>query len=231
MVRHGAVTPACGQAVRAPRSPTCGAACAATAISVPASSTAMAASSLPRAAALIVRPRRSSTRSSSSEPSSSERNLVIEVAALAAGAGHGGLARRARTRGAELAPAGFVAAEVTAATATGTVQHGELRIEALQHDLGGIAILARLILPFAGLQGAFEIDLGALLQILLGDLAEPLVEDDHAVPLGLFLALSGRLVAPAFGGGHPQIRDRPAVLGTPDFRIRTEIADQDDLVH
>src|SRR5258708_26232778 len=122
-----------------------------------------------------------------------------------------------------------MAAEVAAAP--GPVQHGELRIEALQHDLGGIAVLARLVLPFAGLQGAFEINLGALLQILLHDLAEPLVEDDDAVPLGLFLAFSGRLVAPAFGGGHPQIRDRPAVLGAPDFRIRTEISDQDDLVH
>ncbi len=99
------------------------------------------------------------------------------------------------------------------------VQHGERRVEALQHHLGGVFILAVLVLPFACLQSAFEVNLRALLQVLLGDLAEALVEDHHAVPLGLFLALAGGLVAPAFRGRDPQIGDRPPVLRAPDFGI------------
>ena len=77
----------------------------------------------------------------------------------------------------------------------------------------------------------FEINLRALLQILLDDLAEPFTEDHHAVPFGLFLALAGGLVAPALRGRDAQIGDRAAVLGAPDFRVRAEIADQNDLVH
>src|SRR5260370_33334280 len=51
------------------------------------------------------------------------------------------------------------------------------------------------------------------------------------MPLGLFLAVAGRLVAPAFGGRHAQIGNRPPVLGPPDFRILAEISDQNHLVY
>ena len=88
-----------------------------------------------------------------------------------------------------------------------------------------------LVGPFAGLQRAFDVNLGALLQILLDDLAERLGEDHHAVPLGFFLALAGGLVAPGLGGRHAQIGDRPPVLGPPDFRILAEISDQNHLVY
>src|SRR5207302_2823751 len=81
------------------------------------------------------------------------------------------------------------------------------------------------------LQLALDVNFGALLEILFGDLAEPFIEDDHAVPLGLFLALAGRLVAPAFGGRDTEIGNRPPILGTPDFRILAEISDQNHLVH
>src|SRR5262249_9124171 len=86
------------------------------------------------------------------------------------------------------------------------------------------------ILPFACLELAFEVDLRALLQILLGDLGEPLAENDHAMPFGLFATFAGGLVAPVFGGGDAQVRDRPAVLGAADFRIGAQIADENDLV-
>ena len=99
------------------------------------------------------------------------------------------------------------------------IEHGERRVEALQHHFGGVFLDAVLVGVFAGLQLALEIDFGALLQILLDDLAQPFIEDHHAVPLGLFLALAGRLVAPAFRGGDGKIGDRPPVLGAPDFRI------------
>src|SRR5262249_3439084 len=68
------------------------------------------------------------------------------------------------------------------------------------------------------------------LQVLLGDLAEPFIEDHDAMPLGLFLALAAVLVAPGLRGGDAQIRDRPPVLGTADFWILAEISNQNDLV-
>ena len=60
-------------------------------------------------------PSRTLRRHTSCRPCVLERNLVIEVTALAAGAGHGWLALRARTGGAEITPRGFIAAEVAAA--------------------------------------------------------------------------------------------------------------------
>src|SRR6185312_3719664 len=70
-----------------------------------------------------------------------------------------------------------------------------------------------------------------LLQVLLGDLGEPFTEDHDAVPLGLLLALTCRLVAPGLGRRHAQIGNRPAVLGPSYLRILAEISDQDHLVH
>src|SRR5882724_10567766 len=51
------------------------------------------------------------------------------------------------------------------------------------------------------------------------------------MPLGLFLALAGRLVAPAFRGRNAQIGNRPPMLRPPDFRILAEISDQNHLVY
>src|SRR5262245_10815379 len=171
---------------------------------------------------------RAASAAADSGPPPSKRNLVVHVPALA-GAGHGRLllARR-RAGGAEII---LVGAEFTPAAIPGPVEHGELRIEVLQHHLGGVLVLARLILPFARLQLALEIDLRALLQILLRDPAKALVEDHHAMPFGLLAALAGCLVAPGIRGGHAQIGDRPAVLRAPDLGIFAEIADQDHLVH
>src|SRR5476651_1429819 len=155
----------------------------------------------------------------------SERNFVVHVAGLAgAGQRRLALARHARAAGTE------VIAAVGAGAAAAGIEHGELRIEALQHHFGRVTVVTVLVLPFARLQRAFQINLRALLEILLDDLAQALVEDHYPMPLGFFLALAGGLVAPAFRGGHPQIRDRTAVLGAANFRIRTEIADEDHLV-
>src|SRR5229473_1056352 len=159
---------------------------------------------------------------------SSERDLVVEVVALGPRHRRLALARSGRSCRAEIARLAGVAPGPARPDA---VEHGELRVEALQHHLGRIAVLALLVLPFAGLQLALEIDLGALLQILLGDPAKPLVEDHHPVPFGPLPAFAGGLVAPAVGRRHAQVRHWPAVLGAADFRIRPEIADQDHLVH
>src|SRR6185437_15577197 len=102
-----------------------------------------------------------------------------------AGAGHGrlALARRARPAGAEIVAVGTVSPAPTA-----RIEHGERRVEALEYDLGRIFVVAVFVGPFARLQRAFEVNLRALLQILLDDLAQAFVENDDAVPLGFFLA-------------------------------------------
>src|SRR6185437_12824816 len=102
----------------------------------------------------------------------SERNLVIHIvataAATAASASHRRTARCGRARRAEVAVA---SAEVGRARAAArAIEHRQRRVEALQHDLGRVAVLPVLVLPFARLQRALEINLAALLQILLGDL-------------------------------------------------------------
>src|SRR5262245_41520727 len=111
------------------------------------------------------------------------------------------------------------------------VEHGELAVEALQHDLGRVLVLALLVLPFARLQRAFEVNLGAFLEVLFGDPAQVLIEDHHPMPFGALASLAGRLVAPRIGGGDAQIDHRPPVLHAPDLRILAEIADQNHLVH
>src|SRR4051794_4358704 len=156
----------------------------------------------------------------------SERDVVVHVAAAGAG---GDRAARRRAAAAEIA-AGILSAKAPAAPAA-ALEHGQVRVESLQHHFGRVFFDAALIGPFARLQLALEVNLGALLQVLLGDLAQSFIEDHDPVPLGLFLALAGRLVAPAFRGGHAQIGDRPAVLGPPDFRVLAEISDQNHLVH
>ena len=124
------------------------------------------------------------------EKSALERDLVVEIAA-AAEAWAGLSEIRAFALVADLAVFALTAAF------TATVQHGQGAVKALQNHLGGPAVIAILVLPFAGLQCAFKIDLGALFQILLGNLAQALGEYHHTVPLGLFPALAGILVAPA----------------------------------
>src|ERR1700683_4291233 len=128
-------------------------------------------------------------------------NLVVHVAARAApGSGRGCNPPR-RTRGTKF-PASVVTAEIAAAPATaarrvaGAIEQRELAAKTLQHYFGRIAVLARLILPLSRLQRAFDVNLRAFLEILLGDPAQVLVEDYDPVPLGLFLALAGRLVFP-----------------------------------
>src|SRR5689334_5551132 len=88
----------------------------------------------------------------------SERDFVVHVAAPAPAdrRRHGRLscAPRRCARGAEVGAA-LLGGKVAAASAAGAVEHLQRGIEALQHDLGRVAILAVLVLPFACLQSAF----------------------------------------------------------------------------
>src|SRR5262249_49019428 len=133
-----------------------------------------------------------------------ERDVVVHVAVATAG----GRYRATRHGAADAEIAARLIRETSARTsATAAVEHGEVGVEALQHDFGGVLLGARLVGPFARLQLALDVNLGALLQILLGDLGKPFREDHHAVPLGLFLALAGGLVAPLLRCRNAEIGD------------------------
>src|SRR3954463_7873447 len=93
--------------------------------------------------------------------SCSERNLVVEIAALAAPARHRGLPfARGWARRAEVAAVAIITAATSAAARA--IEHGERRVEALQHHFGRVLLDALLVCPFARLQRAFEVNLGAL---------------------------------------------------------------------
>ena len=89
----------------------------------------------------------------------------------------------------EILEAAAVKIGVAAAAA---VQQRQFAAKALQHDFRGLALIAFLVGEFARLQLALDIDLRALLQILLRDLAEILVEDHDIMPFGAILALALR---------------------------------------
>src|SRR5690625_1857936 len=164
-----------------------------------------------------------------------EGNIVVQVARQR---------RRATGRAAGAAPhtslAGIteaailgaaIATSLASSAAAGTgIEHGQLTTEGAQDDLGGIALLSRLILPLSRLELPFHIDLRALPQETLADVHQPLVEDHDPVPLGAFATLAGLPVAPAFRCPRRQVADSAATLHRPNLRIPTEIADQDDLV-
>src|SRR5262245_32203021 len=156
----------------------------------------------------------------------SKWNLVVHIPA---GARHGRfpLARR----GAGGAGIILIGATVAVGPIAGPVEQDKLRIEGLQHYFGGILVLARLVLPFARLQGALEIDLRALLQIFLSDPAQAFVEDRNAMPFDLFTRFSSAFVGPFLRRRHVQVGNRPTVPRVADFRILAEIGDEDHLVH
>src|SRR5690606_21112956 len=113
---------------------------------------------------------------------------------------------------ADLPSPAFLFGVIAAAARAAAVQEGQFAAEPLQHDFGGVFLHAALVGPFAGLQLALHVNLGALLQILLGHPGQILVEDHHGVPLRLLLALAARLVAPALRGRDAQVHDRLAAV-------------------
>src|SRR3954451_24975730 len=128
----------------------------------------------------------------------------------------------------------MTAAEILPAAAgagagAAAVEQDELAAEALEDDLGRIAVGAALVLPFAGLDLALEIDLRAFLQIGFGDLAEILVEDDDPVPLGPLLAVAVAIL-PALRRGDSKVDHLAAIVERAGLRVVAQIAHQDHLV-
>src|SRR4051794_8526069 len=98
----------------------------------------------------------------------SERDVVVEVVDRHTAARRGG-AGGARVVAETAAGIAFVIAALCrrpAGAAAGAIEHRQLAAKALQYDLGRVTLLAAIVGPFAGLQCALDIDLGALAQIL-----------------------------------------------------------------
>src|SRR5262249_16153339 len=153
------------------------------------------------------------------------RDLVVQLAreaAAAAGVASAVARRLARPGLAEIGTAAVAAgiADLRVTALSAGIQHLQLAAEFLQYDLGRVAVLAALVLPFAGLQLTLDVNLGAFLQVLLGDLDQIVVEDHDVVPLGLLLALARVLVAPGLAGGDAHADDRIAGIQPPDLRVR-----------
>src|SRR6202158_6244243 len=101
-------------------------------------------------------------------------------------------------------------------------------LHAVGDDFGGVAILPFLVLPLSRLQASLDVDLAAFFQVLAGDFGLP-AEKDDAVPLGLFLLLTG-LVLPSVGSGEANIGHGVAAGRISGFRIAPQVADQNHLV-
>src|SRR5271165_1554349 len=106
------------------------------------------------------------------------------------------------------------------------VEEGQRSRVGRELDLRRIAVVALLVLPLARGKLALDEDLRALGEVLLGDLGEPLVEDDDAMPLGALAPLTGLRVLPRFGGGDAEADDALAALRHTGLGIAAEIADQ-----
>src|SRR5205814_617945 len=118
-----------------------------------------------------------------------ERHLVV-VFRRPAGGGRGGTPRSVA------GAAAFIAAAVALA-----VEH----LHFARHDLGAVALLARLLVfPAIGADGAFDVDQRAFAQVLAADLGQAGPGHD-VVPLGALLFFAA-LVGEFFVGGHGELR-------------------------
>src|SRR6185437_7321172 len=97
------------------------------------------------------------------------------------------------------------------------------------NDVRCVAFDAFLIGVLVRADAALDVNLLAFLEVFAGNLRE-LPEELHAMPFGATLLLSGLLVLPRFGRGDLDRAHRRARCAVARFRVRAQIADQDDLV-
>src|SRR5882672_11253735 len=161
-----------------------------------------------------------------------ERNVVVEiVAAPGTACGLLGLGRSAGARtGTPPTRAGTPTGRPAGARRAGrpTAPAPE-HLQLVTDDLGRVAIVALLVLPFARAQASLDVDLRALAQVLAGDLCQA-PEERHAVPFGALLLLTGLLVAPAFAGRDAQVRHGRAGGHGASLGVGPQVAYENDLV-
>src|SRR5580658_585578 len=175
---------------------------------------------------------RSASRTSS-RARPSERDVVVEILARATPGSAAGGGLLGVCRGAAPAAAfGAARSTTTSRAATGSATRTAAAAEHLQlvaDDLGRVTLVALLVLPFAGAQAPFDIDLRALAQIFAGDLGEA-PEERHAMPLGALLLLAALLIPPALAGGDAQVGDRRARGHGAGLGVGAEVANQNHFV-
>src|SRR5688572_30015525 len=111
-------------------------------------------------------------------------------------------------------------AAIGVAAAAATAQHDQLT----DVDLGGVPSLAVLVLPLPILDASFDVDLVALLDVLLDDVGELRslrVPHDAAMPFGLLLAVTRRAI-PRPTRRKRKARDAVSAGGGSNFRISPE---------
>lgn len=126
------------------------------------------------------------------------------------------------------AVAGVVAAAIAAEAAfaaAAAVQH----LDVVGDDFGGVALLAALVGPFAGLQAAFDVEFAAFARVLANDFGGAAVGDD-AVPFGFFAFFAGVFVVPGLTGGDGDVGHRFAVGHVAHVRVVAQVADEYDFV-
>jgi len=125
------------------------------------------------------------------------------------------------------AAAGAAAARSSAASATvgASAQHTEI----CGHNFKAGALLALFVLPFAGLDAAFDKDKRTFFQVLLGDFSL-FTPYDNFVPFGTFLAFTV-FVFVGFVRGHGKIGNGLATAGEARLWIAAETADQNDFIY
>jgi len=164
----------------------------------------------------------------------SERDVVVHVREVrgrtlrlrAGGRCRRGLARRRALLRLVAAVIHAAAHAVATAHALAAAQH----LHVLGDDVGRVTLDAVLVGVLAGLQAAFDVDRGALLEVLAHDLGQAAEERD-AVPFGQFLLFAGLAVLRLVRGGDRDVRDGVAARHVADFRVAAEVADDDDLVN
>src|SRR5688572_9940262 len=166
-----------------------------------------------------------------------ERDVVVELAAaLVSAAASRRTALVIVIRGLLLLAATTAAASAACSTAavvtTSTAHAAAARIQHLHFvgdDFRGVAVVTLLVLPFAGTQRSFDVNLRALLEVFARDLTKA-PEHGHVVPLGAFLAFAGLFVFPVLAGGDPDVRHRHPRRHGAGFRVCAQIADQNYFV-
>src|SRR4051812_25305650 len=96
--------------------------------------------------------------------------------------------------------------------------------DAIAADLGGIALVAVLVVPLPRLQPALDVDLLSFGEIFSQRLRR-LAPQHDAVPLGFLLPLAA-FVVPHLGGRHVEGGDSSAAWCVAQFSIASEVADQ-----
>src|SRR5690606_13644954 len=97
-------------------------------------------------------------------------------------------------------------------------------------DVRAVAVGAGvLVLPFACLEAAFDVDRTALLEVFTVDFGKPVIEHD-AMPFGFFAPFARYLVFPLRRGGNGNIADGGAVRAVAHFRISSQVADENDFI-